>query len=62
MTRIELLTKSAAKLNELARDIKECNTVAGEWVLKDDSDRAAKADHDECTSLAVGLLVLARST
>lgn len=52
--------KSAAKLNELAADIKATETIKGEWPADVGAQRA-KADHDECLTLAVGLLVLARS-
>lgn len=59
MTRVEILTKAAAKLSELAKDIKDSNTVGGEW---SDNEAAEKADHDECLALAAGLLILARAS
>lgn len=58
MTRIEILTKAAGKLNELARDIKDSNTVNGQWLVED----PAQADHDECVQLAAGLLLLAKAS
>lgn len=59
MTREEILMKSAGKLNDLAADIKATETIKSEWP-SDPGAQRAKADHDECLTLAVGLLMLAR--
>lgn len=55
------LARAAAILEREAGAIKESLTVAGRsgWVLSDEADRQAKADHDEMLELAAKLRLMA---
>jgi hypothetical protein len=57
----QLLRRSAALLTATARSLFQSYTRRGKWILNDESDRRAKADHDECLLLASHLRKSAKS-
>lgn len=61
MTRTELLTKSAGKLTELARDLADAHSVRGDWFVNSADDMRARVEHDELIELAAGLLSMANT-
>lgn len=61
MKRIEILTKAAGKLTELARDLRECHSVQGDWFVNSPEDMRARVEHDELIELAAGLLGMANA-
>ena len=58
--RVRALRRSALHLAEYAIALRESHTVSGEWVIRDATDRSAKADHDEMVLLCRQLRALAR--
>jgi hypothetical protein len=57
----ERLRRSAEILTEYARGLFDSQTLNGEWILDDPSDRRAKKDHDEMIRLARYLRKSAKS-
>lgn len=49
------LLRAAEILAREAQDIRECHSRQGQWVLREPSDFAARADHDEMVAIAAEL-------
>ena len=62
LTREEVLTRSAARLQEYAREIRAGHTVGGRWQILNRADQRARDDHDDLLALASGLLRMAHGT
>ena len=47
-----ILTEAATTLRDLAEDVRQCHTFAGEWNITEPADQFAKEEHDRALRLA----------